>query len=419
MEPSHPPYESGALTTPRQLQRWLDVNPQNGPLTRTQTFVTLPAFSVNVEWLGYSDIVATFNYEAPNNFSFTQFVGSIPSTPNYCLCVSYRNTDNSVVRYALWRDVGEIFYFDAPVYTGQLIKKNFRLEVWSINGALASQTTDLNFFTSVLGSLDYRYGVDTELVGDDGIVLDFETPVVAIISSPTLTGLTYWYNAALGLTGDPVSQWESQTTSYPLVQAVGANQPDVSTGPPQSIAFGLGSGNENIGRTAIGGTVNKFYITISPFDAPNNTQILLYSNSDASLVVTITNVSDDSFDININGTVYNFSWASGVSSNNFLIEVGILASTLLEMKIYDIAQAFRILYEQIVLVSPITSNSIGQITLGDSSGLAGVGTEVFNFLLRSSAIDANSMKYLFQYNNIVLIDLPLEFPDDAVSTINE
>ena len=68
MYPLVPPplSDTGAWAIPRTLQRWLDVNPITH-LTRTQGYITLPAFNVNVNWLGYSDIVAAFNFEGPNN----------------------------------------------------------------------------------------------------------------------------------------------------------------------------------------------------------------------------------------------------------------------------------------------------------------------------------------------------------------
>lgn len=68
-QPSSPPYAAGAITIPRQLNRWLDVNTQNGPLTRARYFIVLPAFTVTGTWIGVSDIVAAFNFEATNNFS--------------------------------------------------------------------------------------------------------------------------------------------------------------------------------------------------------------------------------------------------------------------------------------------------------------------------------------------------------------
>jgi len=78
--PSQPPFEAGALLQPRQLQRWLDVN-KVSKLTRTETYWILPAFSVDNNWLGYSQLVAAFNFTATNNFSLPTFEAplSVPS----------------------------------------------------------------------------------------------------------------------------------------------------------------------------------------------------------------------------------------------------------------------------------------------------------------------------------------------------
>lgn len=128
--PSQPPYEAGALLQPRQLQRWLDVNKVN-KLTRTQTYWTLSSFSVDCEWLGYSTIVAAFDFVATNNFSLPLDY-DIPSNPNFCPCIMWVDEDYTVYRYRLWGNVGEVMWFSAPLYSGQLIKKNFRIEIWSV-----------------------------------------------------------------------------------------------------------------------------------------------------------------------------------------------------------------------------------------------------------------------------------------------
>jgi len=171
----HPPFSASAVIQPRQLVRWLDVNAQGGQLDRTQSFITLPAFSQAVTWKGYSDIVTAYNFEGPNWFSLKYLnTGSpnrglsspIPLNPNYMLCIMYVKA-GVVVRYALWRGVGEVIYFPLPLYTGQPIGRNFRLEVWSTNASPAIQVTPLTVYTSVRGTLDYRYGNDFTLVSAD------------------------------------------------------------------------------------------------------------------------------------------------------------------------------------------------------------------------------------------------------------
>lgn len=166
-----PPFVPGAQTEPRQLNRWMDINPQGGPLTRTETFITLPAFSQAVTWRGYSEIIAAFNFEGPNNFSLNSFIA--PVNPNYALAIMWVK-DGITYRYWLWSGVGEIIYFPEIPYTSQLIGKNFRLEVWSTNVATVSQSAPLTFYTSVLGNYDYRWANDTALVNSDPEVVNFQ-----------------------------------------------------------------------------------------------------------------------------------------------------------------------------------------------------------------------------------------------------
>lgn len=171
-EQSHPPYAPTATFQPRQLNRWLDINAQNGPLSRTQTYITLPAFSIAFTWRGYSDIVAAFNFEGPNNFSF-RLNYITPTAPNYTLCVMWKDGNNITYRYSLWRAAGDVIFSDITPYTGQLIKKNFRFEVWSTASTPAVNLSPINIYTSVLGILDYRYGLDSTLITTDGLVTLF------------------------------------------------------------------------------------------------------------------------------------------------------------------------------------------------------------------------------------------------------
>jgi hypothetical protein len=164
MYPLVPPplSDTGAWAIPRTLQRWLDVNPITH-LTRTQGYITLPAFNVNVNWLGYSDIVAAFNFEGPNNFSLTGFNIEPSPMPNYLLCIMWRDSNGNVKRYKLWSGVGEVLYFPVPIYSGQKIAKNFRFEIWSVAPTLPYNTfTVTNVVspsTGANGVYDWKYSI--------------------------------------------------------------------------------------------------------------------------------------------------------------------------------------------------------------------------------------------------------------------
>ena len=94
-------------------------------------------------------------------------------SPNYLLTISWVDGNNNMFRYAMWKDIGEVIFENIPLYAGQKIGKNFRFEVWSTDLATIGQATSLQFTTSKLQSLDYRWGVDTTLVNSDPEVTQF------------------------------------------------------------------------------------------------------------------------------------------------------------------------------------------------------------------------------------------------------
>lgn len=249
----HPPYESGALTTPRTLQKWLDVNAQNGPLKRTQRFITIPAFDIDVNWLGYSQIVGQFSYEAPNNFSLKNFTR--PDSPNCTVCISYVESDHTVRRYRLWSSEDEVIYFQIPEYDGQLILKNFTIEIWSTDTTSVTLDNDLTIYTGVRGSIDYRYGVDTILITDDGLCTGQANINGAL--SPSLTDLTQWFDSTFGInaSGINIINWTDRIVASTLSVLGGGTQPTIHDigGTPTYLNFGTTS---DIGRLiGPGGTV--------------------------------------------------------------------------------------------------------------------------------------------------------------------
>lgn len=161
-----------ASAYPATLLRWLNVNAV-APLGRIRTYVDMPAFSQAHTWRGYSDIVAAFNVASPNNISLIGISSVLPTAPNYLLCVSYVNSDREVVRYKLWEDVGEVLYFNVPLYTGQLLKKNFRFEIWSTASSPAVQVDSIRFTTSILGNIDTRRSGPTSLATAGGQIDEF------------------------------------------------------------------------------------------------------------------------------------------------------------------------------------------------------------------------------------------------------
>lgn len=137
--PTNPPYSAGAIIQPRRLNRWLDLN-RVSKLTRAQTYFSIPTFSIAAQWSGYSELVAVFNYAATNNFSIKLLQTSFPISPNYIACIAWVDSSYNMHRYKLWSNT-EVFYFTAPQYTNELIKKNFRIEIWTVAPTTFTQFT--------------------------------------------------------------------------------------------------------------------------------------------------------------------------------------------------------------------------------------------------------------------------------------
>jgi hypothetical protein len=169
-----PDIDLGGKLEPRQLNRWLDVNPQGGELKRTEGYFGIPAFSVAYTWQGMSDIVLAFNYSGPNNFVLKQVQSQLPASPNYVMCISWQKA-GIVYRYKLTGS-GGVFYFDLVPYTGQSIGKNFRIEIWSTETSPVVQSTPINLYSGVRGYFDYRFASDYAMVAND-------TPVTLFTSN--------------------------------------------------------------------------------------------------------------------------------------------------------------------------------------------------------------------------------------------
>ena len=226
-EQTYPPYVSGALTVPRQLNRWLDINPQNGFLSRTSTVITLPVFTTENSWNGYSNIVSSFNIESPNAISLKPFTA--PSDPNYVLCVSYR-IGNVVTRYMIWDATGSVMSQTIPFYVGQPLKKNFRFEVWNTSQGAVSQATEFKFYTSKLGSIDYRFGADYALATDGGQITAFTVSTSASSVALPTTNLFNRWKASTGISN---TNWNSNYGTSNLF--VGGNLGAITTAVDSSI----------------------------------------------------------------------------------------------------------------------------------------------------------------------------------------
>jgi len=108
--------------------------------------VELPVFSYNTTWYGASVEVTQFNFSSTDVFTLRR-LPTVPSGVNFLLCLKWRN-GSVVTRYKLWENVGEVL--NVPLYGGQIIPKNFVLEVWNLeNGTVVSNASVVKIFSSL------------------------------------------------------------------------------------------------------------------------------------------------------------------------------------------------------------------------------------------------------------------------------
>jgi hypothetical protein len=96
-------------------------------VTKRHTVLYLPEFEFDSTWHGASEIVKEFRYAESNNMSIVK--RSAPNNPNFVACIAWKPTSETIVRYKLWEDVGEILY--VPLYDGQKINGAFSIEIWN------------------------------------------------------------------------------------------------------------------------------------------------------------------------------------------------------------------------------------------------------------------------------------------------
>lgn len=194
---------AGYFTLPAFTYAFNETGPHAGSTDHTVDELTITA-DINdtagnpLMWNGASQRITQWNYASTNNFVLVE-MPEAPEDPDFCLCIAFR-VGSTVYRYKLWEGVGEIL--NAPLYTGQVIKKNFSLEVWS-----TETTNEVNLTTPILLSSSIR-AVMTDSEGLYEVVAGVESSN-QLYSAPTITlsttNLVSWYRGDVSqLTVDAV-----------------------------------------------------------------------------------------------------------------------------------------------------------------------------------------------------------------------
>lgn len=172
---------------------------------KLRTYVQLPTFSYSPTWEGVSQLITQFNFSANKNFWLLNRPNR-PSGVNFILCIKYRVGD-TVFRYKLWG--GGVALDQVPLYTNQIIKKNFILEVWSEASGDVELDEALNIITSV-------NQVPSDITDLDDVALatgvefnDYALSSVAATPLPSTPILHYTPDSIVGNVLDPCTTWEN------------------------------------------------------------------------------------------------------------------------------------------------------------------------------------------------------------------
>lgn len=124
------PFRRGSLQVPARAQ------------------IQVEAFNYNVNWLGVSELLSSWDLNNTTAFSLKLPITAPNST--FLLCLSWEDEAGDTVRFKLW-DGGVLYY---PIYNGERIQPDGRLEVWSIGPLTAALDETFTLYSSQLTEPD-------------------------------------------------------------------------------------------------------------------------------------------------------------------------------------------------------------------------------------------------------------------------
>lgn len=184
----------------------------------TLGYFTLPAFELEPPvWKGASEIARQYNYSASKNFALRRRPNK-PTDATYVLCIKYRIGD-AVSRYKLWEDENLVLN-GVPLYTGQIIKKNFCLEIWTLNngGVDIVQDSALRLVSGIRRTITDFTAMPADYSDADGDAADsLLSPAVVVPSLLAPPDVAYrlpagWWRSDSGVTlvlpDNTIDQWD-------------------------------------------------------------------------------------------------------------------------------------------------------------------------------------------------------------------
>jgi hypothetical protein len=376
-----------------------------------RAYINLPAFSqAGVTWKGGSEIVMQYNYSASKAFVLNNRP-VMPTGANYLLCIKYR-VGYTVYRYKLWQNIGEVLP-EVPLYTGQVIKANFVLEIWNIETSTVVSSEDgLDIILSLRRiNSDFTSLADySEDTGDEQTFAELkiftgypDLPTENLIAnySPDSTGLI--------LVGDPVTQWQDTVGDYHLTP--------IGSGPPiASTSFG-GADPSTVPNFD---AVNKGLVNNDAPFAIRDLYIFAYVPTATTGTYLFRGVSG-LFNIQINATTQTITVVCGASNTTLNYPASL---ELFTVHIYKLASDDTLYIEVLNNVGIIAATTIAGsddpsvvgFAVGDTSNAAGLVCQVaeiiiyddYNTLEQQTLIKQN----LFGRYNSGGIVLPTTITDD-------
>jgi len=411
---TYPPFveDLGGRIQPRQLNRWLDVSPQGGALRRTDSYIEIPSFLQSHTWLGYSDIVLAYNFAAPNNFVFSN-LAAIPTSLNYVLCIAFQK-DGIVYRYKLGGPDG-VFLFDLVDYSGQLIRKNFRLEIWSIADADVTQASAVKLYTSVKGHYDFRNSSDFELVDSGAGVEDFSTSTDDV-TLPFSTDLLLQFRADLGFDlnsgSGNIATWINQVNALDVLSRTGVTNPAplISTAINGNKYLSMSSAATMEGATSdVYATDHIFVVFKSPLSSGIAGNVVTLDNGGVHFSVT-TGVSASTATMTITG--FNSDGNYVAITNKFSNKFYLMELTNRGVTIYDLSTS-EYLYGGGTIVG--AAFSMSSFTLAEARGIDVAEVIAYKGNHFSTTQDYGPLfKYLSDRYGAGMISVPFVFPTNAV-----
>lgn len=174
------------------FNKWLNWN-RVTKFSKQSGYITIPPFNFETPFeYDKVTIAGQIHYQVSNNFTIpslknlTDLLGHYPQ-----VCIKYIKEDLTVVRYRLFDLVPDLY---APLYNGEVIKKNFTLEFWATYKANTQLTVTIP--TSILKNKTTLLDEDTYDLGGEPEAVDSGSSMRTDFGK--LFGDPFWTTQSIG-----------------------------------------------------------------------------------------------------------------------------------------------------------------------------------------------------------------------------